>query len=528
MPFIHESTWSNLSSKQGELEVHARYEKAIDELTRTLSKGPKLHHNFIGGKERESGSHFDVLSPVDSGFIIGSFPRGTANDASKAVEAAAEAFEDWRRTDLSERLRIVRRAADIIRQEKFELAALLTMANGKVRREAIGEVDMAIDYIEYYASEMEKNNGYNREGPGPSPQERASNVFMPYGPWAVICPFNFPLGISMGMLAGVLITGNTAILKPASPSPAPVYAIYDALIKGGMPSGALNLVSGSGDEVGETLVKHPKVEGIIFTGSKEVGYSILRHNVGRRYPIPIVLELGGKNAAIVSAKADLVRAVRGVVSSAFGYSGQKCVACSRVYIHKSLSQEFLKSLVKETEAFKVMDPRMRDARMGPIIHEASVKSYERAASMAREDGRILTGGKRLTEGGMAKGYFVAPTVVSDLPDGHELINYELFLPFLCVQSYDDLKDAVNRANSVDYGLTAGIYSEDAGEIDYFLENIKAGMVYVNGVRGATNGAITGIHSFGGWKGSGSTGRGSGDIYYLPQFMRQQGRAIAPR
>jgi len=526
MPFIHESTWSNLSSKQGELEVHARYEKAIDELTRTLSKGPKVHHNFIGGKERASVSHFDVLSPVDSGVIIGSFPRGTANDASDAVDAAAEAFEEWRRTDLSERLRIVRRAADIIRQEKFELAALLTMANGKVRREAIGEVDMAIDYIEYYASEMERNNGYDREGPGPSPQERASNVFMPYGPWAVICPFNFPLGISMGMLAGVLITGNTAILKPASPSPAPVYAIYDALIKGGMPSGALNLVSGSGTEVGETLVEHPKVEGIVFTGSKEVGYSILRHNVDRRYPIPIVLELGGKNAAIVSAKADLVRAVRGVVSSAFGYSGQKCVACSRVYVHKSLSQEFLRSLVKETEAFKVMDPRMRDARMGPIIHEASVKSYERATSMAREDGRILTGGKRITEGGMANGCFVAPTVVSDLPDGHELINNELFLPFLCVLSFDDLRDAVNRANSVDYGLTAGIYSQDAGEIDYFLENIKAGMVYVNGVRGATNGAITGIHSFGGWKGSGSTGRGSGDIYYLLQFMRQQGRAIS--
>lgn len=274
------------------------------------------------------------------------------------------------------------------------------------------------------------------------------------------------------------------------------------------------------------MAKHPKVEGIVFTGSKEVGYSILQHNVGRKYPIPIVLELGGKNAAIISSKADMARAAKGVASSAFGYSGQKCVACSRVYVQEGAAEEFLGLLVKEAEAFKVSDPRSKEARTGPVIHETAVNNYDKAVSAARRDGRILTGGRRLTEGGLVKGCFVSPTVVTGLPDGHELVRNELFLPFLCVMSYSDLKGALSRANGLDYGLTAGIYTQDSSEVDYFLNNIQAGMVYVNGVRGATNGAITGMHSFGGWKGSGSTGRGSGDIHYLLQFMRQQGRALA--
>ena len=288
----------------------------------------------------------------------------------------------------------------------------------------------------------------------------------------------------------------------------------------------MNLVAGAGPEVGEALVKHPRVEGIIFTGSREVGYGILRHNADRRYPIPVILELGGKNAAIVSSKADLARAVRGVVSSAFGYSGQKCVACSRVYAHQSIYRDFLDLLVKETEAFKVMDPRSRNARTGPVIHEAAVKSYERAASLARKDGKVLTGGTRMMEDGMGKGCFVAPTIAIGLTDDHELVRNELFLPFLAVMGYESLEDAVARANAVPYGLTAGIYSAEEAETDYFLDNIQCGMVFVNGVRGATNGAITGIHSFGGWKGSGSTGRGSGDIHYLLQFMREQGRALS--
>ncbi len=525
VPFTHENTWKSIVERSGEDAFHAKYEKAIDDLVARLAEGVEVYSNFIDGKERPSESNFSLASPIDCTITLGKYPKGTSKDAADALNAADEAFQTWRRTDLSERLKIFRRAAEIIREEKFEIAALITLNNGKNRREAIGEVDMGIDYMEYYASEMERNNGYEGEVKSPTPGESAKNVMLPYGAWAVVCPFNFPFGIALGMTTGVLITGNTAVVKPASPAPAPVYAMYDALARAGFPPGVLNLVNGSGAEVGETLVTHPKLNGIIFTGSLEVGRNILNRIKERRYQIPAILELGGKNAAIVSDKADLAKAVRGVVSSAFGYSGQKCVACSRVYVHKAVRDEFLRMLVSATEEFRVTDPRRRDCRTGPVIHSRAVQDYEKAVSMAKRDGRIITGGARLMHDGMDRGNYVAPTLVTGLPESHPMVKNELFLPIICIQEYTDLRQAVNYANDVVYGLTAGICTENQQEADYFLDNIQAGTVFVNGVRGATNGAITGIHAFGGWKASGSTGKGSGDIYYLLQFLKQQSRAF---
>ena len=523
--FVNENTWNSIVQGSGENAFHVKYERAIDDLMARLVEGTETHPNFIGGKERPTGSHFILTSPIDGTIATGSYPKGTSKDVSDALTAAEEAFRRWRKTDLSGRLRIFRKAAEIARKEKFDIAALMTINNGKNRREAIGEVDMGIDYMEYYASEMERNNGYEREIKSPTPGEGARNVMLPYGTWAIVCPFNFPFGITLGMTTGVLLTGNTAIIKPASPAPALVYAVYDILVRAGLPPGVLNLVSGSGAEVGEPLVTHPKVNGIIFTGSLDVGKSILDRTKERRYQIPVILELGGKNAAIVSDKADLAKTVRGVVSSAFGYSGQKCVACSRVYVQKAVRDEFLRMLVSATEEFTVADPRKRECRTGPVIHSRATQDYERAVSMAKRDGQILTGGVRLLDHGMDKGNYVAPTVVAGLHESHPMVKNELFLPILCVQDYAELKQALEYANDSVYGLNAGICSEDRQETDYFLDNIQCGTVFVNGVRGATNGAITGVHAFGGWKASGSTGKGSGDIYYLLQFLRQQSRAF---
>ncbi|MDD1743851.1 MAG: aldehyde dehydrogenase family protein [Methanomassiliicoccales archaeon] len=528
MSFTHENTWNSLAARGGENEFHSEYERSIDGLLGRLAEDREPHVNFIGGKARPTEHHFSLASPIDGAIALGKYPKGTAKDVADALAAAHQAFELWKRTDLSERLRIFRRAAEIARKEKFDIAASLTLNNGKNRREALGEADMGIDYMEYYASEMERNNGYDREVKSPSPGEGAKNVLLPYGAWAVVCPFNFPFGIALGMTTGVLITGNTAVVKPASPAPALVYALYDILDRAGLPPGVLNLVAGSGEEVGEALVTHPKLDGIIFTGSLEVGHGILRRSGDRKYPIPLIFELGGKNAAIISDKADLNMAVRDVVSSAFGYSGQKCVACSRVYVQRNVRQEFLEMLVSATEAFKVADPRSRECRTGPVIHSKAVQDYEKAISIAKRDGRVEIGGARLMQDGMDRGNYVAPTVVTGLPESHPMVKNELFLPILCVQEYTDLKQAVENANDVVYGLTAGIRSQDQRETDYFLDNIQAGTVFVNGVRGATNGAITGIHAFGGWKASGSTGKGSGDIYYLLQFLRQQSRAFPLR
>ena len=524
MSFENESTWNRIVEGSGEDAFHKRFERAIDDLLVRL-KQTRTYSNHIGDKERPTESHFSVTSPIDDTIILGRYPKGTSKDVSDALTAAEDAFHTWRKTDLSVRIRIFRKAAEIARTEKFELAALLTIGNGKNRREAMGEVDMGIDYMEYYSDQMVRSNGYDGEVRSPTPGEGAKNVMLPYGPWAVICPFNFPFGIALGMTTGVLITGNTAVVKPASPSPTAVYALYGLLVRAGVPPGVLNLVSGSGAEVGEPLVTHPKVEGIVFTGSLEVGQSILRSTKERKYQIPVILELGGKNAAIVSDKADLTRAARGVVSSAFGYSGQKCVACSRVYVHNAVKEEFLKLLVSMTKEFKVMDPRKRDCRTGPVIHSQALHDYEKAVSVAKRDGKVIFGGARLMNDGMERGNYVAPTIVTGLPESHPMVKNELFLPILVVQGYNDLKQAVDNANDVVYGLTAGICSEDQQETDYFLDNIRCGTVFVNGVRGATNGAITGIHAFGGWKASGSTGRGSGDIYYLMQFLKQQSRAF---
>jgi len=524
MSFENENTWNNVVERSGENAFHEKFEKAIDDLMGRL-KETRTHFNYIGGKERPTESHFTLSSPIDDTITLGSYPKGTPKDVSEAVEAAEGAFRTWRKADLSDRVSIFRRAAEIAREEKFNLAALLAIGNGKSRREAIGEIDMGIDYMEYYAGQMELNNGFDGAVKSPTPGEGAKNVMLPYGPWAVVCPFNFPFGIAMGMITGVLITGNTAVIKPASPAPAAVYALYDILARAGIPSGVLNLVSGSGTDVGEPLVNNPKVEGIVFTGSLEVGRRILMRTRERKYQIPVILELGGKNAAIVSNKADLTKAARGVVSSAFGYSGQKCVACSRVYVHKAVRDEFLQLLVSMTGEFKVADPRKRDCRTGPVIHSQAVLDYEKAVSMAKRDGRVVIGGTRLTNDGLDRGNYVAPTIVTGLPESHWMVKNELFLPILVVQEYTDLKLAVENANNVAYGLTAGICSEDQQETDYFLDNIQCGTVFVNGIRGATNGAITGVHAFGGWKASGSTGRGSGDIYYLMQFLRQQSRAF---
>jgi 1-pyrroline-5-carboxylate dehydrogenase len=294
-----------------------------------------------------------------------------------------------------------------------------------------------------------------------------------------------------------------------------------------MPPGVINIVTGGGAEVGDPLCKHPKVGGIVFTGSMEVGYGILKHISERPYPIPTILELGGKNPVIITPKGDLAKAVSGVVNATFGYGGQKCSACSRVYVHKSVAKEFTDQLVKAMEGFKVADPRKKESRFGPVIHTRAVQDFLKASEMAQKDGKIIVGGQRLTADGMDRGNFVAPTIVTGLPDDHYLVKNELFLPFLVIQEYENFEKVMDQANDVVFGLTGGIYTSDPVEIDYFLDHMKAGTVFVNGKRGATNGAIVGTHAFGGWKASGSTGRGSGDVYYLLQFLRQQSRTILP-
>ncbi|HTS14371.1 MAG TPA: aldehyde dehydrogenase family protein, partial [Candidatus Sulfotelmatobacter sp.] len=276
--------------------------------------------------------------------------------------------------------------------------------------------------------------------------------------------------------------------------------------------------------VGAELQENPGVDGLIFTGSFEVGFGLYKH-FARVYPKPVIVEMGGKNPAIVTRHADLDEAAEGIMRAAFGFTGQKCSANSRVYVERPVHDELVRRLVEKTEALTVGDPVQRQNWMGPLIDERAVKRYAQAVEEARRDGAIFTGGERLTQDGLDRGFFVEPTVVGHLPPDHRLFRDELFVPFTAVAPVDSLEEALGRANDTVLGLTAGLYSEDTGEITRFLDEIEAGVVYVNRRAGATTGAWPGVQPFGGWKGSTATGKAGGGFYYVQQFMREQSQTI---
>lgn len=524
MTFQNINTHKNMVHDGQEKMYHIRYDSEVGILQGELASGPRNFPFIIDGQRLEARSHFDDPSPIDGKIVVGRFPIGTVTDIDKAVDAAQRAFRSWSRTELSSRLKIFERAADMMDEARFQLAAALTYDNGKDRHEAVAEADEAIDFVRYYVQAMRDHNGFEEEMLRAYEDERTKGVMRPYGVWAVVCPFNFPLAISCGMMTGAIITGNTVVMKPASPAPLLVYLLYDIFEKAGVPPGVINVVTGSGAEMGDALTMHPGISGVVFTGSKEVGYRLL--HAPKRYPTPVIAEMGGKNAAIICASADLERAVKGVARSAFSYSGQKCSACSRVYVHESIFNGFIDSLVQAMVNMPVGDPRSGTTYAGPVVHAKAVMDYERYVEMARRDGKVVFGGKRVAVPGLEGGHYVAPTIVTGLQDDHHLVRSELFLPILCVQHFHSLEEAVRRANEVEFGLTSGIYSREQNELQYYFDNIEAGVTYANRARGATTGAMVGCQPFGGWKASGTTGKGSGTAMYLTQFLRQQSRTVS--
>ena len=418
----------------------------------------------------------------------------------------------------------MRAAADLISERGAYLSALLSMEVGKNRLEALGDVEETADLIRYYCDEMERNQGYDQPMGQLAKNERTRDLLRPYGVWVVISPFNFPAALTGGPSGAALVAGNAVIMKPASDTPWIVLKLYEAFRDAGVPEGVIQYVTGPGSVVGKSLTESPDVDGITFTGSYSVGLNLYR-NFSRHWVRPCIIELGGKNPAIISPSADLEKAANSVMRAAFGLQGQKCSACSRVYIHKDIKQEFVDKLVEKTKALKIGDPTERDVFMGPVVNQSSYNDFKEFAEAASQDGIILHGGNVLTEGDFAHGYFVEPTIVDGLPDDHRVMREELFVPITALSEYDTLDEALAKANDSQYGLTAGFYSEDEDEVNYFLEKIEAGVVYVNRAASATTGAWPGIQPFGGWKASGSTGKNGGGPYYLPQYMREQSQTI---
>ena len=406
----------------------------------------------------------------------------------------------------------------------IELSALMGYEVGKNRLECVGDVEEAADLIAYYCDQIEQHDGFVEKMGTLGPGEDNVSVLRPYGVWAVISPFNFPLALAAGPAGGALAAGNTVVFKPASDTPLMGAMFAEMAVEAGLPAGVFNFVTGPGSTVGQELIDNDGIDGIVFTGSKEVGLKLMRDNAARTGAASADHRDGRKKPRHHHGSADLDKASDGVMRSAFGAQGQKCSACSRVYIQKDVRDKFVQLLVEKTKRIKVGNPLERDVWMGPVINEGAVRTYLSAIERAKKDGgKILVGGRRITEPPFDRGYFVEPTIIDGLPPGHPLFSEELFVPIIVIADVMTLDQALELANRTEYGLTAGIYSENEDDLNTFFNRIQAGVTYANRRAGATTGAWPGINPFGGWKASGSTGRGTGGPYYVQQFMREQSR-----
>ena len=500
--------------------MHSSFDEALERFESSLGAEYPI---VIDGKPVTGRPTFDVVAPADTTRVLARMQSGTAEDIDAAVAAARRAYPAWAARPWQERVAIVQSAADEIRKRKFDLAAIMMHECGKSRTEAIGEVEEGADLLDYYAKQMVMADGFRLLMESLDPREKNVSVLKPFGVWAILAPFNFPHALAAGPIGGALVAGNTVVFKPSSTTALSGYALYEALIAGGVPEDVLHFITGGGREVGEPLVKHAGVDGAVFTGSKEVGMD-LYNSFSTVFPKPIITEMGGKNPTIVTANADLDKAVEGVVRSAFGFSGQKCSACSRAYVDRSIYDDFMDRLVARTKELVVGDPTDRNVFVGPVIDESAVERFTEAVALA-DGGNVRVGGGRPSGDGFANGTFVEPTIVDGLPLDHELFHRELFLPFLAVGPVDSLDEALEAANDTEYGLTAGIFSEDEDEIATFFDRIEAGVTYANRKGGATTGAWPESQPFCGWKGSGSTGKGALGPYYVMQFLREQSQTV---
>lgn len=514
--FENEYTWGKAVENDTTEEFHLKFEEGVKKVQKELNSEYPI---IINGKEIFLDDQFLVKSPSNNQLIVGKFPKATKEITVEAINSAKQAFSEWSNIPYQKRAAIFKECAEELSQQKFYLAAILSFENGKNRYEAMGDVDEAIDFLRFYSYQLEINEGFSKKTPHPNPHEKTRTVLKPYGVWGIISPFNFPSAIAIGMTTGALITGNSAVLKPASDAPLSsfkfVRTIYPKL-----PAGAINFITGPGNVVGKTLIESEDVDGIAFTGSREVGMEGFR-KFTEKHAKPFITEMGGKNPVIVSENADLEKASEGVVRAAFGYGGQKCSACSRVYVQKSIFEEFMKKLAEKTDSLKIAPSWEKDTFLGPVINEAAQKKFKSAIDLAKKDGKILRGGNILTNSNLEHGYFVEPTLITKLPREHKLIKEELFVPILCVDQFENFDDAIKLANDTEYGLTAGVFSEKEEEIEKFFNKIQAGTVYANRAASATTAALVQSQPFVGWKHSGSTGKGAGGPHYLQQFMREQ-------
>jgi 1-pyrroline-5-carboxylate dehydrogenase len=502
-------------------ELHTGFDKAVETLKKNFGKEYSM---FINGKEVVADEKFEDHSPVNTDWVLALMQKGNAKHAQQAMAAARAAAPGWGKTPWQERVKLVRKAASLIEERIFDLGAAMALEVGKNRMESLGDVQETADLMYYACYQMEQNNGFVREmGKDPLVGYEATNfsVLRPYGVWLVVSPFNFPFALTGGPTGAALVAGNAVVIKPATDTAWIVRLYAECLRDAGFPDGVFNFVTGPGSSLGQALVDSPEVDGVTFTGSFDVGMNLFRNFASRNYVRPIILELGGKNPAIVSKKADLERAAVGIVRSAFGLQGQKCSANSRVLVEEPVYDELVDRLKEMTEKLVIGDPTDKNVYLGPVINQSSYNDFKNfTEEISQSGGKFLTGGKVKTGGMYDKGFYCEPTFVIDLPFEHRLWQHEMFVPITTIGKVKNLDESMKIANSVNYGLTAGFYGSEE-EVKWFFDNIEAGVTYANRPQGATTGAWPGFQPFGGWKGSGASGKNAGGHYYLQLYMHEQ-------
>jgi aldehyde dehydrogenase (NAD+) len=465
----------------------------------------KTYNNYIGGEwvKSASGEWFENVNPADTSDVVGRFPKSNAEDMTRAVDAAKGAADKWRRTPAPRRAEILFRLGEVLRKNKDRYTQEMTREMGKVTKEAGGDVQEAIDCTYYTAGEGRRLHGFTT--PAEMPNKAAMCVRQPVGVCGLITPFNFPMAIPSWKLIPALVCGNTVVLKSGEDVPLSSLNLVKACEEAGIPAGVVNLVNGHGADIGPALLGHPDVRLISFTGSTDTG-RIIAEECARQNKI-VSLEMGGKNAIIVMDDADVDNAVEGSIWGAFGTSGQRCTASSRLVVHKKVYKKFAEKFVERAKTLRVgngLDPK---TDVGPVINEAAVEKIMSYIEIGqREDkAKLACGGNRLTNGQYGKGFFIEPTVFTDVKQGMRIEQEEIFGPVTAIIPFNDLEEAIDIVNGVKYGLSSAIYTQDVNRAFYAMQELYTGICYVNS---ATIGAEVHL-PFGGTKGTGNGHREAG-------------------
>jgi 1-pyrroline-5-carboxylate dehydrogenase len=490
--------------------------EALDQVKGELGRTYPL---IIGGKKIMSEATFASVNPSQPEQVIGNFSRATVEQANEAVEAAAAAFESWKRVLAQERAGYLFAAADLVRQRRLYFNAWMIYEVGKSWAEADGDTAEAIDFMEFYAREMMRladDQPLTRiEG------EDNELVYIPLGVGAVIPPWNFPCAIMVGMTSAAFVSGNTVVLKPASTSPAIAAQFVRVLEEVGLPAGVVNFLPGPGSTIGDALVENLQVRFIAFTGSRDVGLRInelaAKPRKGQRWLKRTILEMGGKDAVVVDETADLDAAAAGIVASAFGFQGQKCSAGSRAIIVDKVYDQVLQKITEMTKQLTMGDVTRPETLIGPVVDENALKKITEYIKIGKGEGRLVAGG-----GSHGPGYFIEPTIIADVDPHARIAQEEIFGPVLAVIRAKDFDDAMHIANDTEYGLTGALYSKDARRIERAKEEYHVGNLYFN--RKCT-GALVGVHPFGGFNMSGTDSKAGGRDYLL---LFTQAKAISTK